>query len=79
MNKKTNKEEKLELSEDQERVAEALVFSGVSFERDRLTKLFSPHRGKAIQVDAVIDIINQITPKESYDVASEEDSSGDTE
>lgn len=62
---KTKKEEVLDLSESQQRVAEALVFSGVSYERERLTKALEPHRGKAISVDAMIDIINNIPPRES--------------
>lgn len=54
---------KLELDDSQQRVAEALVFSGVSYERERLTKIFEPHRDKAVNVDVVIDIINNIPPK----------------
>jgi len=54
----------LNLNEEQQRVAEALVFSGVGFERDRLTKILSPYRGKAINVDTMIEIINNIGPSE---------------
>lgn len=61
---KKNKDE-LDLSESQQRVAEALVFSGVGYERERLTKILEPHRGKAIGVDAMIDIVNNIPPKET--------------
>ena len=69
---KKKEAEGLNLSEDQQRVAESLVFSGVSFERQRLTELLSPHRGKAIQVDAMIDIINNIAP--AQEEAKEEES-----
>lgn len=62
MSKQENKEE-LDLNESQQRVAEALVFSGVSYERERLVRLLEPHRGKAINVDIMIDIINNIPPK----------------
>ena len=60
MASKKKETEQLNLSDEQQRVAEALVFSGVSFERDRLTKILSPHIGKAINVDTMIDIINNI-------------------
>lgn len=56
----TKKDEKLNLSEEQNRVAEALVFSGVNYERSRLIGLLEPHRGKAISVDVMINIINNI-------------------
>lgn len=71
---KTTKEEKvaLDLTAEQQRVAESLVFSGVSFERQRLTELLSPHRGKAIQVDAMIDIINNIAPAQEQEASVEE-------
>lgn len=59
----TNKEEDLSLSDSQQRVAEALVFSGVNYERERLIRLLEPHRGKAINVDTMLDIINNIPPK----------------
>ena len=59
----TDKEEDLSLSDSQQRVAEALVFSGVNYERERLIRLLEPHRGKAINVDAMLDIINNIPPK----------------
>lgn len=60
MASKKKETEELNLNDEQQRVAEALVFSGVSFERDRLTKILSPHVGKAINVDTMIDIINNI-------------------
>lgn len=60
MASKKKETEELNLNDEQRRVAEALVFSGVSFERDRLTKILSPHVGKAINVDTMIDIINNI-------------------
>ena len=71
--KKNNEQQApdLNLSDDQQRVAEALVFSGVSFERERLTKVLSPHRDKAISVDTMIDIINNVPPKQEE--ASEEE------
>jgi hypothetical protein len=59
----TDKEEDLSLSDSQQRVAEALVFSGVNYERERLIRLLEPHRGKAINVDTMLDIINNIPPK----------------
>ena len=62
---KSKKEETLDLSGPQQRVAEALVFSGVSYTRERLVKLLEPHRGKSIGVDVMIDIINNIPPKSS--------------
>jgi len=61
---KKTEEVSLDLTEEQSRVAEALVFSGVSYERQRLTGLLEPHRGKAINIDAMLDIINNIPPKE---------------
>ena len=60
MASKKKETEDLNLNNEQQRVAEALVFSGVSFERDRLTKILSPHKGKAINVDTMIDIVNNI-------------------
>ena len=62
----------LNLNDEQQRVAEALVFSGVNFERERLTQMLSPHRGKAINVDTMIDIINNIQPKQEQEEASDE-------
>ena len=59
----SEKEDNLDLKESQQRVAEALVFSGVSYERERLVRLLEPHRGKAINVDIMIDVINNIPPK----------------
>ena len=59
----SDKEDNLDLNESQQRVAEALVFSGVSYERERLVRLLEPHRGKAINVDIMIDVINNIPPK----------------
>ena len=59
----SEKEDNLDLNESQQRVAEALVFSGVSYERERLVRLLEPHRGKAINVDIMIDVINNIPPK----------------
>lgn len=53
----------LNLNESQQRVAEALVFSGVNYERERLVRLLEPHRGKAIDVSVMLDIINNIPPK----------------
>lgn len=60
MASKKKETEELNLNDEQQRVAEALVFSGVNFERDRLTKILSPHIGKAINVDTMINIINNI-------------------
>lgn len=65
--KKKQEEQSLDMTESQQRVAEALVFSGVSYERERLTKILEPHRDKAINVDAMIDIINNIPPKQTAD------------
>lgn len=65
------KQSNLDLSEEQQRVAEALVFSGVSYERERLTRILSPHRGKAINIDSLIDIINNVLPKEESEEASD--------
>ena len=62
---------KLDLSEEQQRVAEALVFSGVNFERERLVQLLAPHRGKAVNVDAMIDIINNVPPKQEDESADQ--------
>ena len=59
----SDKKDDLNLNESQQRVAEALVFSGVSYERERLVRLLEPHRGKAIGVDIMIDVINNIPPK----------------
>lgn len=72
MAKKTeNKDNNLDLSQEQQRVAEALVFSGVNFERERLVQLLAPHRGKAVNVDAMIDIINNVPPKQEEDSADQ--------
>lgn len=60
MSNKKKESLNLDLTDDQQRVAEALVFSGVSFERERLTSILSPHVGKAINVDTMIDIINNL-------------------
>lgn len=65
------KDNELNLNESQQRVAEALVFSGVNYERERLVKILEPHRGKAINVDVMIDVINNVQPKQD-DEASEE-------
>lgn len=59
----SDKKDNLDLNESQQRVAEALVFSGVSYERERLVRLLEPHRGKAIDVDIMLDVINNIPPK----------------
>lgn len=59
----SDKKDDLNLNESQQRVAEALVFSGVSYERERLVRLLEPHRGKAIDVDVMLDVINNIPPK----------------
>jgi len=59
----SDKKDNLDLNESQQRVAEALVFSGVSYERERLVRLLEPHRGKAIDVDVMLDVINNIPPK----------------
>lgn len=59
----TDNQEELDLSDSQQRVAEALVFSGVSYERERLIRLLEPHRGKAINVDTMLDVINNIPPQ----------------
>jgi len=68
------KEENLDLSESQQRVAEALVFSGVNYERERLVSILEPHRDKAINVDTMIDIINNIPPKQQEQSAASEES-----
>lgn len=60
---KKKEEENLNLNDAQQRVAEALVFSGVSYERERLVKILEPHRGKAIDVSIMIDVINNVPPK----------------
>lgn len=73
MENENNKTQELDLSDEQQRVAEALVFSGVSFERDRLTKILSPHIGKAINVDTMIDIINNIPLPEQPEENKEDD------
>lgn len=65
-------QETLDLSAEQQRVAEALVFSGVGYERERLTRIFAPHRGKAINIDALIDIINNVPPQQEDEQLSEE-------
>ena len=67
-------EEHLNLSEDQQRVAESLVFSGVNYERQRLLAILEPHRGqeKSISVDVMLDIINGIGPRQEADQATEE-------
>lgn len=64
--------EQLDLNESQQRVAEALVFSGVSYERERLVRILEPHRGKAIDVDVMIDVINNIPPKTDEDNTEQE-------
>lgn len=58
-----SEEKDLNLNDQQQRVAEALVFSGVSYERERLIRLLEPHRGKAINVDTMLDVINNIPPQ----------------
>lgn len=64
MASKNNKEQaKLSLTEEQNRVAEALVFSGVNYERQRLVSILEPYRGKAVNVDTMIDVINNVMPK----------------
>lgn len=65
-----NETENLDLNADQQRVAEALVFSGVNYERARLVSILEPHRGKAINVDTMLDIVNNIPPQQQE--ASEE-------
>lgn len=65
MSEKNSKD--LNLNESQQRVAEALVFSGVNYERKRLVQLLEPHRGNAIAVDVMLDIINNIPPKVEED------------
>jgi hypothetical protein len=60
MSNKNKENLELGLTDDQQRVAEALVFSGVNFERERLTNILSPHIGKAVNVDTMINIINNL-------------------
>jgi hypothetical protein len=60
MSNKNKENLDLGLTDDQQRVAEALVFSGVNFERERLTNILSPHIGKAVNVDTMINIINNL-------------------
>ena len=64
----------LDLSEEQQRVAEALVFSGVNYERQRLLNILNPHKGqdKSIAVDVMIDIINNVPLQEESKQESEE-------
>lgn len=65
---------KLDLSEEQQRVAEALVFSGVNYERQRLLNILNPHKGqdKSIAVDVMIDIINNVPLQEESEQESQE-------
>lgn len=68
---KKKEEETLDLNESQQRVAEALVFSGVNYERERLISILEPHRDKAINVSTMIDIINNIPPQQNAEEAQE--------
>jgi hypothetical protein len=71
MSNKNKKNLDLDLTDDQQRVAEALVFSGVSFERERLTNILSPHIGKAVNVDTMINIINNLPIAEQEESETE--------
>jgi hypothetical protein len=71
MSNKNKENLDLDLTDDQQRVAEALVFSGVNFERERLTNILSPHIGKAVNVDTMINIINNLPIVEQEEEESE--------
>ena len=74
MASKNKQEAKLDMTEDQTRVAEALVFSGVNYERQRLLAILEPHRGqeKSISVDVMIDVINNVAPQQQEQAEEQE-------
>lgn len=76
MTDKETKQEDLNLSDEQKHVAEALVFSGVNYERQRLLNILNPHKGqeKSIAVDVMIDVINNVPPQEQPQQESEQES-----